>query len=637
MKSWGIQTRMTLLALLPASLIACVLALYFTVTRIADAEQNLRDSGVSTALHIAASAEYGVVSGNTAVLQNLIKNAVGEGRAEFALIVDSNMRRLVQAGQVPAAMNVSLNSTLTPRANVAEYIFTAPIQLTPLDLKDAFMVDEGSAAMQPSAPLGWAIVGMSRAPLLQSKKRMLLAGLVIALSGLGAAALLALALGRSVSRPVRQLSRSVAELRRGNLSARVNADSGGELQLLEQGFNQMAQVLQANQAELEQRISDATASLEAKRAEAEQANRAKSSFLAAVSHDLRQPMHAIGLFAATLKRQVGNTPQAELVQRIEESVSALSAMFDGLLNISRLDSGMLEPQYEACDLAALLRHLSHEFQPLADQKNLRLSVHARSAWVNTDVMLLGRMISNLLTNAIRYTQNGGVLIACRRRGADWLVQIWDTGIGIAEENLPRIFEEYFQVGNSERNRRQGVGLGLAIVSRIGRLLGYPVTIRSRLGRGSVFSITLPAVAAIGVIPGAAQTETLACAFQGEHVLLIDDDEGVRTSMSGLLASWGLRAYAAGDLAQAQTLLRDCVPQLIICDYRLPQASGLETVARLRAQVPHTVPAILISGDTALDSAQAMQSSGLPVLYKPVQAETLRAAIARSLERPAHRC
>ncbi len=627
---------MTLLALLPASLIACVLAIYFTVTRIGDAEDNLRDAGVSTAQHVAASAEYGVVSGNHPILQNLVKSAVGEGRAEFVLVVDRGMRRLASAGRVPANIEASLSVAQPPRASAAQYIFIAPVQLSPIELDDAFLPEEASATPVSNAPLGWAIVGMSRAPLIHSKQRMLLGGLGIALAGLAVAGLLALALGRSVSRPIRQLSKTVAELGRGNFGARVKVDSGGELQLLQQGFNQMAEVLQTNQAELEQRIHQATAGLEQKREEAEQANRAKSSFLAAVSHDLRQPMHAIGLFAATLKRQVGSTPQAELVQRIEESVSALQAMFDGLLNISRLDSGMLEPRLEACDLAALLRHLSDECQPSADQKGLRLSVHTPSAWVSTDVMLLSRMLGNLIANAIRYTEEGGVLIGCRKRGASWLVQVWDTGIGIQEENFPRIFEEYFQVGNVERNRRQGVGLGLAIVSRIGRLLGYPVTLRSRVGKGSVFSITIPAVPAISVQGLDHHAETNLGQFKAERVLVIDDDEGVRDSMLGLLGSWGLHALAAESLEDAQQVLSDgdFSPQLIICDYRLPQASGLETVATLRQRLAQagkgSVPAVLISGDTAPESAAQMQTSGLPVLYKPVQPAKLRTVISRLL-------
>jgi len=630
-KSWGIQARMTLLALGPASLIACLLVAYFTYNRIGDAEQRLRELGTATANHVGASAEFGVFTGNVPQLQKLVTSVVKGGEIQFAMVVDGQMNRLAQAGTIPSGWEPQLQQRPRP-FNEQDYVFVAPIQLGEVDLQDLLTMEAASNASQGSRQLGWAIVAMSRAPLAESKKQMLLAGLGIALAGLAITVMLAMRLGRSVSQPVRELSRVVEELGQGKLGARVEQDSGGELLLLQTGVNSMAQALQAHQAELEQRIREATADLEAKKEEAEQSNRAKSKFLASVSHDLRQPMHAIGLFSATLKHRVTTLEQGELVQRIEDAVTALQNMFDGLLNISRLDSGMLEPNLEPCDLVALLKRIGQEFQPQAEQKGLNLRVHTCPAWVNSDIMLLGRMLGNLVANAIRYTEHGGVLIACRRRKGNWMVQIWDTGIGMPAEHLPRIFDEYYQVGNPERNSAQGVGLGLSIVSGIARLLDYRIEVFSCPGRGSVFNIVLPLAITSQINRRGSSGRSLG-QFNGERVLMIEDDAAARESLQGLLASWGLAVTTAGDYQQAMACVEHNAeaPALIICDYRLPQKSGIEVVAALRAQLGANVLAILVSGDTAAESVSVMEASGLPILYKPVRPAKLRALLSSLLE------
>ena len=627
MKHWGIQARMTLLALGPATLIACLLAIYFTFSRIGDAELAVHDLGLATVQHLASSAEYGVVSGNKMILQNLVSGAVKQGQARFALVVDAQGNHLAQSGAMPAELVLHLRQS--PRSNAADYIFVLPVQLSQVDIADPFAVEDPNTT-QADRPLGWAVVAMSRTSLAENKKRMLLAGLGIALGGLTIAALLAASLGRGFSRPVRKLSQVVEEVGRGNLSARVVPSSGGELLLLQKGYNRMAETLQTNQSDLQRRILEATVDLEAKKDEAEQANRDKSNFLAAVSHDLRQPMHAIGLFSATLKQRVTTDEQAGLVQRIEDSVNALQIMFDELLNISRLDSGTLQPRLETCDLAAMLKQVGQTFQPVAEQKNLFLRVRACPARVTTDAMLLSRVLNNLTANAIRYTERGGVLISCRRRQGSWVIQVWDSGIGIAEKDLQRIYEEYYQVGNEERNRAQGIGLGLAIVERIARLLGYPLEVRSRPGSGTVFSVTLP-IATDAPYERRSGAERAPGQFNGENVLVIDDDYAALESTAALLASWGLIPFSAASgeqaLSQVQTM---GAPKLIVCDYRLPQSNGIDVVRTLREYLDSPVPAMLISGDTGAEAVAAMQASGLRVMYKPVRPAKLRALITSLL-------
>lgn len=623
---------MTLLALGPTTLMAVLLLIYFTFIRLDDAEQHLRELGAVTALHIAASAEFGVVTGNKPLLQNLINGTIQEGQAQFALIVDAQMQHLAQAGKPPPHLETDGEMQALPFSQ-QDYVFAMPIHLSAVHLLDTQNMNEPMTRItHPEQPLGWAIVAMSRAPLQESKRQMLLAGMSIVLAGLGLTIFLALRIGRGVSRPIRKLSQVVEELAQGNLHARVEPSAGGELLLLQKGFNSMAHSLETHQAELEQKIRAATTDLEAKKSEAEQSNRAKSNFLASASHDLRQPMHAIGLFSSTLKQRVTTPEQRELVQRIEDAVTALQSMFDGLLHISRLDSGMLEPNLEACDLAAMLLRVGQEFQPQATQKGLHLRIHVSQAWVNSDSMLLGRMLNNLVANAIRYTEQGGLLLACRRRKGQWVVQIWDTGVGMADEHLTKIFDEYYQVGNAERNSAQGMGLGLAIVAGIARILDCKIEVFSRLGRGSVFNIILPQAQTPPINRRSSAGRQFG-QFNLERVLIIEDDQAARESLQGLLTSWGLDVRSAGSYLQASDCLdQDAViPALIICDYRLPQTSGVETVAALRARVGVEVRAILISGDTAPESVELMQASGLPILYKPVRPAKLRALITSYLD------
>ena len=631
MKLCGIQSRMALLALVPTTLIAALLVSYFTLNRLGDAELHLRELGTVTALHLASSAEYGVVTGNVAILQNLIQSVTRGGDVQFALIVDAQMNHLAQAGIPP--VNWETKQQRLTAVSKRDYVLVKPIRLSRVDLQDVLSLHSvRESAPHLDKPLGWAIVAMSRAPLQESKKHMLVAGLGIALAGLGLTSMLALRIGRSVSRPIRTLSKVVEELAQGKLSARVEQSSGGELLLLQKGFNSMAHSMQTHQAELQQKIQHATLDLEAKRAEAEQSSREKSKFLASASHDLRQPMHAIGLFSSTLKQRVTTPEQQELVQRIEDSVTALQSMFDGLLHISRLDAGMLEPNLESCDLAALLKRVGQEFQPLAEQKGLQLRIRVRPALVNSDAMLLGRMLNNLVANAIRYTEQGGVLLACRRRQGQWVVQVWDTGIGMATEHLPQIFDEYYQIGNAERNSAQGIGLGLAIVHRIACLLGDTVEVFSRPGRGSVFNITLPLAQSTPMNRRSNLARQLG-QFNGEHVLIVEDDQAAREALQGLLKSWGLNVLSAGNCAEAIAALdqEQVAPVFIICDYRLPQTSGVITVASIRARLGTEVLAILISGDTAPESVADMQASDLPVLYKPVRPAKLRALISSYLD------
>jgi len=364
---------------------------------------------------------------------------------------------------------------------------------------------------------------------------------------------------------------------------------------------------------------------------AERANLAKTRFLAAASHDLRQPMHALGLFVAALAR-LPMAPQGQrLTGQIAETVQAMGDLFASLLDISQLDAGVVAPEREAFALGPLLARLCREHAAELFGRPVDLRVVACGAVVETDPVLLERILRNLISNAVRHTDRGRVLVGARRRGGRLVVEVWDTGPGIAADQQDRVFEEYYQLGNPERDRRKGLGLGLAITRRLSALLDCPVTLSSEPGRGSVFRVSIPL--AHGATAAPAPIEPAAPARSG-LVFVIDDERLVQESMADLLPAWGYDVLAAGSgealLARADP---DRPPDLLICDWRL---SGGETapaaIARVRAAYGSRLPVLLITGDTAPDRLRAAHATGLVLLHKPVAPGKLRAALGNLIAR-----
>jgi signal transduction histidine kinase/CheY-like chemotaxis protein len=375
-----------------------------------------------------------------------------------------------------------------------------------------------------------------------------------------------------------------------------------------------------------------SAAAEQARAEAEEANRSKTQFLAAASHDLRQPLHAMGLFAATLWEKVQDRDVRGLVASINTSVEALEQLFNSLLDISKLDSGAVVPNCSAFALAPLLCRVQQEFAPLASGKGLRLSILPTRVWIESDPVLLERIVANLVSNAIRYTTRGGVVVGVRRRGKRVALEVWDSGVGIAEAERERIFEEFYQVGNVERHSSKGNGLGLAITRRLARLLGHALQLASRPGQGSRFTVELPRARAATIsrppAPGAPQ-RTLA----GARVAVIDDERAVVDGLRALYSAWGAEVIAAatGDDLFAALGSASGYPDLVVADYRLAGGElGTEVIARLRSEIGSPVPALLISGDSTAAGLSLAAESGCEVLIKPVLPGELKAASSRLL-------
>lgn len=370
---------------------------------------------------------------------------------------------------------------------------------------------------------------------------------------------------------------------------------------------------------------DLAAALRVQKDAAEAASLAKTRFLAAASHDLRQPVHALGLFVGALRGNHLAPEPARLVDLIEDSVNAMDGLFSALLDISRLDAGVVAPDWKCFPLQDLLDRLQRDYAAEAAEKSLSLRVRPCAATVRSDPVLLERILRNLISNAIRYTDSGGVLVGCRDAGSGLRIEVWDTGPGIPPEQAERIFEEFFQLHNPERDRSQGLGLGLAIVRRLAVLLDHALTMRSRPGRGSVFSITVPRAQAAISAPAAS-------AFVGARhglIFVVDDEPAIQEGMRSLLAGWGHSVLCAssGDDMLSRAAACPQRPDVIICDYRLRgDETGLQVIERLRAEYNDDVPALLVTGDTAPDRLAEAVGSGLLLLHKPVANSRLRAAV-----------
>jgi signal transduction histidine kinase/CheY-like chemotaxis protein len=361
---------------------------------------------------------------------------------------------------------------------------------------------------------------------------------------------------------------------------------------------------------------------------AEAANVAKSRFLASASHDLRQPIHALGMFVGALRDRPLDELSGRLVRQIQNSVGALDGLFTAILDISRLDAGVIESRPRAVAIHPLLKRICHDEMPEIDRKGIELRLIPCSLAVQTDPVLLERVLRNLISNAVRYTDKGRVVVGCRR-GSRLSVEVWDSGRGIPSDQRDLIFQEFYQIGNPERNRARGLGLGLAIVERLTRILDIPLQMQSQVDRGSVFKLSVPQAADRPAAVDLSQ-EILLTAHPSLFILVVDDEIAIQEGMQTLLAGWGHFVVSAGSCAEMleRATAFSATPDLIISDYRLRNdEDGIATIERLRSEFNSDIPAILITGDTAPDRIREAVTSDCFLMHKPVSGSRLRAAIA----------
>jgi PAS domain S-box-containing protein len=372
--------------------------------------------------------------------------------------------------------------------------------------------------------------------------------------------------------------------------------------------------------------------------DAERANEAKSRFLAAASHDLRQPVQTLGLLNGALRRANPNGQTRELLDEAERAVGAMSRLLNALLDISKLESGAVKPQAGDFQVSSLLEELRADFASLAAGKGLRLEIGPGDAVARSDRALVTQAMRNLVSNGIKYTQEGGVALRCVRGKGRVQLRVEDTGVGIPAGEIARICDDFYQVGVGSNVSREGYGLGLSIVSRIAKLLGLDFRIESVVGKGSVFSLELPAsdasVHAAAAVerpraPGLPRRERKA------HILLVEDDAGVRNSTRMLLRMEGHAVSTASSLEEAVQLAAQHPDiGILVSDYHLgSNETGIQVVAAVRAAIGPDVRAILVTGDTSSAMRALTQDSNLRTLSKPVNADEMLALVDAMLEPP----
>ena len=617
---------------MPALIICVALSLYFIALRYNEADAVLLGRGAALSRQLAPAAEYGAFSGNLDELQRLAEAAAREADVTAVTFTDVDGRRLTSVGNTRFHENIrSLPGNWQgASADGNTLYFHTKIQRSVPAFDDPFQPTPSGQQPTPQ-PLGSVTVEMSRSAVIRTKQEILIVTLMFSLAALVAGILFSRRLSRDVTEPILALQQAVTQIHLGNLDTRVAHHPGQTLHNLEAGINEMAAALHAGRDQLEQRIAEATAELREKKEEAERTSLAKSRFLAAASHDLRQPLHALTLFTDELEQQPHTQPQRSLLKQVHSAVDAMNAQLSALLDISRLDLGDIRARPTAIDLEPLIERAVAVHAPDAQAKGLRLRHAPTRARAFSDPRLLERMLGNLLSNAIRYTQRGGVTIGVRRHGDRLRLEIWDSGIGISAEQIPLIFQEFYQVDNPERDAEKGLGLGLSIVARLGQILDHPVSVNSRPGRGSVFSIVLPRAAAE---PQAQDTaaDALPEAPRGNgfgfdvDVLVLGDAIEESDRLCELLENWGCRTTCATSIGAFEERGAER-PDVLIFD-----AGRLAAMSHFVERYP-TPPILIMLGESAAGPAAAEDRPPCPQLGLPLRPARLRALLQRLLQKP----
>ena len=377
---------------------------------------------------------------------------------------------------------------------------------------------------------------------------------------------------------------------------------------------------------------DLSAALASERDAAVRAQADANRFVATASHDLRQPMHALGLFVSTLERRVRGGPDEALVRNMVRSIDALDQSFGAMLDMSRLDAGSMEANLQFFALRDVFRRLHLHFAGVAEAADLSLRFSPGGKSVRSDPQLLERVLGNLIQNALRHTREGGVVVVARTRARQISIEVWDTGSGIAADELPRIFDEFYQVRDGTRRRQRGLGLGLAIVKRLVQLMGHTLTVASCPGRGTVFRLGVATsdFDEVERVTAAADTVPLPV-YAARTILVIDDEDSIREGLGVVLSEWGYEPHLAATLEEAAAcarMLGDTL-DLVLSDLHLADGEdGLEAIERVRAVCGCEVPAVVITGDTTADEMHRVTAAGVPLLFKPVQPRKLMSTLRR---------
>ncbi len=633
MKAHSIRTRMALASVLPVLLVVVTTVSIFWQDQVQDLEAS-HQQRVDLLVHqVAIFSAYDLFSGNTVSLQSVVQEMQREPGVKAVRVFDAKGDAVASSGSPTSATWETLAAPGYAAQQRQRKVDVRVEKIVPavLPIEDLFSAGEQSKAAQPLA-LGSAMIEVSREELEGKKRNALFTATWVAAIGILLGGLLAFQLGSWVVRPLVRISRMVKRIGRGNFAIEEAVAQDDPLHELQALLNQMATRLAWSRDDLERQVQTVTQELRLKKEQAETATLAKSRFLAAASHDLRQPSHALGMFVARMGQLPMDAQMRQLVDNLEVSVQAMQDLLDGLLDLSRLDSGSTQVRISVVDLNELLGAVRSALESVAQAKGLRLVIRPTRLCAFSDAGLLQRIVVNLVINAIRYTERGTVLVACRPQdgGRNVRIEVRDSGIGIPPQYHEDIFKEFYQLTNRAGDRNFGMGLGLNIVQRSAALLGHTVALRSQPGCGSRFSLAMEAASPAPKVPRGAATRAQAMPgdVRGMRLLIIEDNLQALEAVEGLLQSWGCTVHVASSLAGALEQLRNTgVPDLILSDFHLGAAEdGIACIQALRTAAGQPIPACLMSGDTHEAFLQAVLSADLPLLHKPVRPAKLRSLL-----------
>ncbi|MDB5972355.1 MAG: response regulator [Hydrocarboniphaga sp.] len=609
-----VQQRVMLLGLVPCAAATVLLTSYFTIDKIRTLEAAFAESGAATAQRLSSYSDLSLYAGDIEALRRISQNAVLEAGIDSVAISNGN------------GVYISARRSGPPARQTRS--FSAAVRIRPTGALDDVSMDRRDAAADE---VGAVHVRVDSGRLYQQELQSALTGLLLGLGTLLAAMSAARSLARGIATPLRKLGETVALIRSGDLAARSRLHRDDEFGRLSIGIDDMAEALARHRCELETRVRLATHEAQQQILQAGKANAAKARFLAAASHDLRQPLHAVGLFVGKL-RETASADQQPLVARIDEGLAGMAGLLTALMEISRLDAGVVEPQRAVVAIDRLFGEVQASVDMLAIQHGTRLVFRRRALHVDVDLALCERILCNLVENALRYAAGAAVLVTASRRDDHVRIEVRDDGIGIAPMYHERIFEEFFQLDNPERDRRKGLGLGLAICQRAAHLLGTRIEVASAIGRGSSFAFELPLAAAPAIVATAPAPAALPARGSA---LVVDDDRSIREGTIGLLEQWGLNTASAGCVDSALPLLQaQPAFDYLLCDLQLREIDDGWRVIEAARRASASTRLLLISGDTAAATLRRARENGVIVLTKPVTPAKLRAALG-PVAKPVH--
>lgn len=488
--------------------------------------------------------------------------------------------------------------------------------------------------------LGSVLVDVSLRQAIDAQHASLRYALIALLLSLFVAGVIGWQAARWISAPLRHLAGAVRQLGKGDRRVAVALTDRTEIGELQQGFNHAAATLYDAQRDMEHQIDQATQELARKNAALEAISVARARFLAAASHDLRQPLYALTLFSSSLAVGEHDPQRLDRIAHIQECVQSLDHLFSELLDLSRLETGAVQVEISDFPLDRVFVEVSRNFDMVAEQRGLKLVVHPTRLWVRGDRTVLTRILNNLLSNALRFTHRGGALLGARRAGDKQLrIEVWDTGSGIAPQNLPNVFDEFYRIDDypdagPDHVARSGLGLGLVTAQRLAELLDARIQVKSRLGRGSVFHFLLPATAAQPELP---DDDEVPADLAGTRVLVLDNDPATLSGIRFLLRNWGCEVEVAEDRLQAMEAVENWPgpPDIVISDLNLRMGErGLDVLAALDLHYQRDGGApfarLLVTGETRIDRLRDIIVAKIPLLYKPISPQQLRNAMMSAL-------